>query len=126
MVLGVAVLLAQPLELCQTIHIMAERDFVILRHQGTVPMMGSCAKCQLKFFTPNTYSRDPVGAREYLLGKFDRHECEEKLKPKPKYEEETVDESIRSVNQRYNIEEGNSPYAERLPSRTIRDKQDEE
>ena len=31
---------------------MAERDFVILRHQGKVPVMASCVKCQRKFFTP--------------------------------------------------------------------------
>jgi hypothetical protein len=105
---------------------MAERDFVILRHQGNVPMMGSCAKCQLKFFNPKTYSHDPVGAREYLLSKFDLHECEEKLKREPKYEEETFEEAFRSVNQRHNIEEGNSPYAERLPSPKIIDKHDEE
>jgi hypothetical protein len=72
--------LAERVELCQTIRVMAERDFVILRHQGKVPAMASCAKCQRKFFTPNTYSRDPVGAQEYLLGKFDRHDCEEQTK----------------------------------------------
>jgi hypothetical protein len=59
---------------------MAERDFVILRFQGKVPAMASCAKCQRKFFTPTTYSRDPAGAEEYLLSKFDRHDCEEKPK----------------------------------------------
>jgi len=59
---------------------MAERDFTILRYQGKVPAMASCAKCQRKFFAPNTYSRDPVGAEEYLLGKFDHHDCEEKPK----------------------------------------------
>jgi hypothetical protein len=52
---------------------MPERDFVILRHQGKVPAMASCAKCLRKFFTPTTYSRDPVGAEEYLLSKFDRN-----------------------------------------------------
>ncbi len=72
--------LAQRLELCQTIRAMAERDFVILRYQGKVPAMASCAKCQRKFFTPTTSSRDPVGAKEYLLSKFDRHDCEEKPK----------------------------------------------
>lgn len=71
-------MLAQPVELCQTIRAMAERDFVILRHQGKVPAMASWAKCQRKVFTPNTYSRDPVGAQEYLLSNFDRHDCEEK------------------------------------------------
>jgi hypothetical protein len=69
---------SQPIKLCHTVPRMAERDFVILRYQGKVPTMASCAKCQRKFFTPATYSRDPLGATEYLLGKFGRHDCEEK------------------------------------------------
>ena len=36
---------------------------------------GNCAKCQRKFFTPNTYYNDVVGAFEYLRSKFDRHQC---------------------------------------------------
>lgn len=70
----------KPVELCQTVRVMAERDFVILRFQRKVPAMASCAKCQRKFFTPNTYSADPVGAQDYLLTKFDHHDCEEKPK----------------------------------------------
>jgi len=67
---------------------MAERNFVVLRYQDKVPAMASCAKCQRKFFTPATYSRDPVGAQECLVSKFDRHECEEKAK----------EDSLRAVN----------------------------
>jgi len=37
--------------------------------------MASCAKCQLKFFTPETFARDAVGAEEYLARKFDVHDC---------------------------------------------------
>ena len=60
---------------------MAERNFIVLRYQGkAAPAMASCTKCERKFFTPNTYSRDPLGAEEYLLGKFDRHECAEEPK----------------------------------------------
>jgi hypothetical protein len=66
-------------ELCQTVRTMVERDFVVLRFQGKVPALASCARCQRKFFTPTTYN-DPVGAEEYLLSKFDRHDCEEKPK----------------------------------------------
>lgn len=51
-----------------------ERRFVIVRYEGKVPAMASCAKCQLKFFTA-TFARDPVGAEVYLLDKFDLHEC---------------------------------------------------
>ena len=54
-----------------------ERRFVIARHEGKVPAMASCAKCQLKFFTPATFASDPVGAELYLLDKFDLHECRE-------------------------------------------------
>ena len=39
--------------------------------------MASCAKCQLKFFTPATFAHDSVGAELYLLDKFDLHECGE-------------------------------------------------
>jgi len=53
----------------------AERKFVILRYQGKVPAMAGCAKCQRKFFTPSTLSRDPLGAEWYLLSKFDLHRC---------------------------------------------------
>ena len=52
-----------------------ERRFVIVRHEGKLPAMALCAKCQLKFFTPATFARDPVGAELYLLDKFDLHEC---------------------------------------------------
>jgi len=54
-----------------------ERRFVIVRHEGKFPAMASCAKCQLKFFTPATFARDAVGAELYLLDKFDLHECKE-------------------------------------------------
>jgi hypothetical protein len=40
--------LAQPVE---PVRPTAERKFVILRHQGKVPAMAGCAKCQRKFFT---------------------------------------------------------------------------
>jgi hypothetical protein len=47
--------------------------------KASVPAMASRAKCQRKFFTPTALSRDPVGALEYLLSKFDRHDCVEVL-----------------------------------------------
>ena len=55
----------------------AERRFVILRHDGRVPAMASCARCDRKFFTPATFARDAIGAEEYLGQKFDVHQCEE-------------------------------------------------
>ena len=59
---------------------MAERSFIVLRYEGTVPVMAGCAKCLRKFFTPTAYPRDAVAAQEYLFSKFDRHQCEEKPK----------------------------------------------
>jgi len=53
-----------------------ERSFVILQRMNEVPILASCTNCKLKFFTPNTYYDDHIGAGEYLRGKFDEHECE--------------------------------------------------
>jgi hypothetical protein len=56
---------------------MPERSFIILKYVGKVPSLASCAKCNHKFFTPNTYSKDSIGAEEYLRGKFDLHQCQQ-------------------------------------------------
>jgi hypothetical protein len=54
----------------------AERRFVMLKHEGKVPAMASCAKCQRKFFTPSrTFKHDPIGAEQYLANRFDLHRC---------------------------------------------------
>jgi len=60
----------------------AERNFVILKHVKKVPSLASCSHCQRKFFTPNSYYKDPVGAEQYLLGKFEAHRCEGKQNPR--------------------------------------------
>ena len=55
---------------------MADRaDFVVLKYVNKTPSLASCVKCRRKFFTPNSYYSDPVGAEEYLRTKFDRHNC---------------------------------------------------
>jgi hypothetical protein len=54
-----------------------DRRFVVLRYEGKVPALASCAKCECKFFTPNTLLRDASGAVVYLGRKFDAHQCEE-------------------------------------------------
>ena len=54
---------------------MTERVFTILRSVDKVPVMASCAKCQLKFFAPQTYHNDPFGAEFYLRKKFEEHNC---------------------------------------------------
>lgn len=53
----------------------SQRSFVILRYDGKVPAMSSCAKCGRKFFTPATFANDAVGAAKYLGQKFDLHVC---------------------------------------------------
>jgi hypothetical protein len=70
--------LAPTRTLCHTVLAMADRKLlVILKYVNKAPSLASCAKCQRKFFTPNTYFTDPVGAEQYLLDKFDRHHCSE-------------------------------------------------
>jgi hypothetical protein len=52
-----------------------DRRLVIVRHEGKVPAMASCTKCQCKFFTPTVLASGAVGAEEYLVRKFDVHVC---------------------------------------------------
>ena len=55
---------------------MADRaDFIVLKYVNKTPSLASCVKCQRKFFTPNSYYSDPVGADQYLRTKFDLHNC---------------------------------------------------
>lgn len=63
---------------------MPERKFIVLKYTGKVPLLAACEKCELKFFTPDTYSGDAVGAQEYLFRKFDHHSCGEPSR-KPGY-----------------------------------------
>ncbi len=55
---------------------MQEREFIVLRHEGKIPAMAVCGKCQQKFFTPDSYYGDVIGAEQYLIGKFSEHRCE--------------------------------------------------
>ena len=55
----------------------SERRFVIVRYEGEVPMMASCAKCARKFFTPTTLARDAIGAERCMYHKYDLHRCSE-------------------------------------------------
>jgi hypothetical protein len=73
---------------------MAERELVVVLFRGGVPVMAACAKCQRKFFTPDTYPlRDSIAAHEYLADKFDRHECETKDDQKRKRQPFALNES---------------------------------
>lgn len=62
---------------CATLlSVKADRTFVILKYyKDDVPSMASCAKCQRKFFTPNTFRHDPPLAEQYLLETFAHHTC---------------------------------------------------
>ena len=61
----------------QTVPVMTERRFVVLRCEGKVPAMALCTNCQRKFFTPAAFAVDAVGAECYLIHKFDLHRCSE-------------------------------------------------
>jgi hypothetical protein len=52
-----------------------ERTFVVLKHVNKTPSLAACSNCQRKFFTPNSYHNDRVGAEMYLQDKFDHHQC---------------------------------------------------
>jgi len=53
-----------------------ERRFVILKYMGKTPSLGTCDRCQLKFFTPTELMREPLEAEHNLLGKFASHTCQ--------------------------------------------------
>ena len=70
--------MAHSLNLCQTVSVMVERSFLIVRRSvDQVPSMASCTKCRYKFFTPSDFRRDRVAAEQYLQVKFEMHECRE-------------------------------------------------
>jgi len=66
---------------------MPDRAFVILKFVGRTPTLASCAKCQRKFFVPESYYGDVLGADEYLQDKFDRHDCPEQPRVGPGWPE---------------------------------------
>jgi hypothetical protein len=61
-------------------HHVKERSMLILRYEGKVPVMASCAKCERKFFLPTTFSRDAIEAEAYLGQRFAAHRCEEPMR----------------------------------------------
>jgi hypothetical protein len=61
--------------------VMGDRTFVVLKYyKDNIPSMASCAKCQHKFFTPNTFRRDLALAEQYLREKFAQHTCPKETK----------------------------------------------
>jgi len=51
------------------------RSLVILKHKDKVPILASCSSCHRRFFTIATLLHDSRAAEQYLLEKFDRHDC---------------------------------------------------
>jgi hypothetical protein len=54
---------------------MGNFQLVFLQYAGKTPSLAGCAKCHLKFFTPQQLMRQPQAAAEYLREKFDQHTC---------------------------------------------------
>jgi hypothetical protein len=52
-----------------------EPQFVILTLMGNTPSMATCARCQMKFFTPRELIGYPREAEEYMRDKFVDHQC---------------------------------------------------
>jgi hypothetical protein len=48
---------------------------VFLQYAGETPSLAGCAKCHLKFFTPQELMKQPEAAAEYLREKFSLHTC---------------------------------------------------
>jgi len=58
---------------------MGDLELVFLQYAGKTPSLAGCAKCHLKFFTPQKLIRQPQAAAEYLREKFARHTCKGKI-----------------------------------------------
>ena len=54
---------------------MSNLELLFLKYAGKTPSLAGCAKCQLKFFTPQHFLKNPEAASEYLRLKFSLHEC---------------------------------------------------
>ena len=54
---------------------MDDLQLVFLQYVGKTPTLAGCAKCQLKFFTPQRLMKQPQAAAEYLREKFAQHTC---------------------------------------------------
>jgi hypothetical protein len=54
---------------------MGDLELVFLQYVGKTPSLAGCAKCRMKFFTPQQLMKQPQAAAEYLWEKFARHTC---------------------------------------------------
>ena len=54
-------------------------ELVFLQYVGKTPPLAGCAKCRLKFFTPEQLMRQPKAAAQYLREKFVHHTCKSEI-----------------------------------------------
>jgi hypothetical protein len=54
---------------------MGDLELVFYQYVGKAPSLAGCAKCHLKFLTPQQLMKQPEAAAQYLRDKFARHEC---------------------------------------------------
>ena len=54
---------------------MGDLQLVFLQYVGKAPSLAGCAKCRLKFFTPEQLLKQPEAAAQYLREKFSLHTC---------------------------------------------------
>jgi hypothetical protein len=54
---------------------MGDLQLVFLQYVNKTPTLAGCAKCQLKFFTPQQLMKQPQAAAEYLREKFALQTC---------------------------------------------------
>ena len=58
---------------------MGDLELVFLQYVGKTPSLAGCAKCRLKFFTPQQLMRQPEAAAQYLREKFVHHTCKSEI-----------------------------------------------
>jgi hypothetical protein len=54
---------------------MGDLQLVFLQYADKTRSLAGCAKCHLKFFTPQQLMKQPQAAAEFLREKFARHTC---------------------------------------------------
>ena len=52
-----------------------EDEFIVLKYDYRTPSLAMCRRCKVKFFTLHILTLDPIGAEQYLRGKYQAHDC---------------------------------------------------
>ena len=58
---------------------MGDLQLLFLKYVAKTPSLAGCAKCHLKFFTPQKLMWQPEAAAQYLREKFAEHTCKWEL-----------------------------------------------